>query len=71
MKNICQAKELRMKTVFITRYDNKTANMSEITHDNHGNLFNDLDSSVDLSMESINQFRERLPGLWKMTPHFP
>ena len=71
IKNIRQAKELGMKTVLIDGDKNKAAKTSEDTKGNHGDLPNGLDLSIDISMDSINQFRERLPGLWKMTPHFP
>lgn len=64
MKNIRQAKALGMKTVLITgsKEDGRILPQDKpiVT-----------DPAVDCSMETIEQFREKLPGLWdEMSPSF-
>jgi putative hydrolase of the HAD superfamily len=63
MKNIRQAKALGMKTVLITgRNENERILQQDKPEA--------TDPAVDCSMETIEEFPLRLPGLWKESPVF-
>ena len=67
MKNIRRAKELGMKTVLITG-DNSSK--SESLRDLSGDKPSMEDPAVDVHMQVIEEFREKLPCLWEDPPVF-
>lgn len=67
MKNIRQCKQLGMKTVLITG-TKSNAETSEATKP--GDAPDRYDPAVDVSIETIEEMRSALPGLWKSDPVF-
>ena len=73
MKNIRKAKELGMKTVLVVgkgRFNSKNANhvAAEATKPGDAPIAND--PAVDVCIETINELRIVLPGLWQNPPVF-
>jgi putative hydrolase of the HAD superfamily len=71
MKNCRMAKSLGMKTVLITGGSQTSAATKASEATKHGDTPNKLDAAVDISMDTIKTFRERLPGLWESIASFP
>jgi len=69
MKNIRKAKELGMRTVLVKGRKTVGTKASEATK--AGDIPNDQDLAVDISIDTINEFRERTPGLWNTPATFP
>lgn len=68
MKNIRQAKQLGMKTVLLSGTDSHSSSAQEVRP---GDTPSSTDTSVDMAMVQIEQFRSTLPSLWDDTPTFP
>ena len=58
MKNICSAKALGMKTVFVTGSSTKVTVEGDSKYESNG-------PNVDVAIETIEQLRDALPSLWK------
>jgi putative hydrolase of the HAD superfamily len=63
MKNIRRAKELGMKTVLITGQRSGSADDSDETKLGDGPVHDD--PAVDVALETVEELRNALPGLWQ------
>jgi putative hydrolase of the HAD superfamily len=77
MKNIRQAKRLGMKTVLVygSNYNDDESKTPLDGDDNNNNKDDDRpkanDPSVDVAIGRIEDFRQQVPGLWKIPISFP
>lgn len=69
MKNIRCAKEMGMKTVLITGKRSDATNASEATKPGDAPVGDD--PAVDVAIETIEEMRRALPGLWQKPAVFP
>jgi putative hydrolase of the HAD superfamily len=66
MKNIRKAKELGMRTVLVKGRPSAETKASELTKP--GDAPQESDAAVDVTIETIAEMRDVLPGLWATSP---
>ena len=70
MKNTRQAKEFGMKTILIAGKDRKTTSGADACRILPGDAPVEEDPAVDVCLETIEEMRSVLPGLWETPSRF-